>query len=406
MVGMSELLRNWRPLLAATFGLATGTTTYSLYTMSIIAPHMIAELGWSKAQFAGLGVMSLIIAFFFPLAGRLTDQLGVRRTAVVGIITLPFCFVAYSLMTGPIWQYVVIYLVGGILSITTSTLVYSKVAVQHIDRARGLALAIIASGPAVMGAIAIPFVNILVEQQGWRTTFLVLALSAAVFGVITLMLLPSERSASAVAHGHRHKAREDYPLIVRTPAFWLLVFAMLACNLPQIVAMSQLKLVLIENGVAVKDTWVMLSALPLGVLAGRFVIGFALDRFPIHIVGFLGMSVPSFGLALVASSLDASAVLTFASFCLGFSVGAESDIVAYTVARNFGVRIYSTVMGLMTMAISLSVALGAALLSLTLQLTGRYDAFILLCAATVFLGGVLFLFVGRSGSRVDVTEAA
>jgi predicted MFS family arabinose efflux permease len=363
--------------------------------MSIIAPHMIADLRWTRAQFAGLGALSLIVSFFFPVAGRLTDLFGVRRTVLVGIIALPISFIGYALMTGPIWQYAAIYLVCGILSITTSTLVYSKAAVQHIDKARGLALAIVASGPAVTGAIAAPFINRLVEAQGWRTTFVVLGLSAAIFGCITLMLLPADKLATAGALGRKRSARQDYPLILRTPSFWLLIAAMLACNLPQIVAMSQLKLVLIDKGIGVRDTSIMLSALPIGTLAGRFVTGFALDRFPARIVGFIGMTVPSFGLALIASRFDAPPVLTFASFCLGFSVGAEGDIVAFVVARKFGVEIYSTVMGLMTMAISISVALGAGLLSLTLRLTGRYDSFIVLCAGMVFLGGVLFLFIAN-----------
>lgn len=394
----AELRRNWRPLLAATFGLGTGSAAISLYTTSIIAPHMIEDLGWTKAQYAMLGTLSLVMSFCFPIAGRLADLIGVRRTVLIGIIVLPFSYIGYSLMSGAIWQYIVIHLVAGILCITTTNTVYSRVAVQHAERARGLALAIVASGPALTGAIGVPLVNALIEAEGWRSTYHVLALYAAVAGIITLILLPREKRPADGASRPRRRAREDYPLIFRTPAFWLLLVAMLACNLPQIVAMSQMKMVLIENGIASEDTSLMLAALPLGVLLGRFVAGFALDRYPAHLVGFFGMAVPSFGLALLASRFDAPAVLTFASFCLGFSVGAEGDIVAYVVARKFGVGIYSSVMGLMTMAISLSVALGAALLSVTLELTGAFNTFILICSAAVFAGGVLFLFIPKRGA--------
>lgn len=180
----------------------------------------------------------------------------------------------------------------------------------------------------------------------------------------------------------------------RTPVFWLLLAAMLLCNLPQIVAMSQLKMVLVDNGVEPGDTSVMLAALPFGVLLGRFVAGLALDRFPAHIVGFLGTGLPAIGLLLITTNIDAAAVLTFAVVCLGFSVGAEGDILAFVVARKFGVEIYSSVMGLMTMAISFAVSIGAALLSLTLELTGGYNAFMLICAAAVFVGSLLFLLIG------------
>jgi predicted MFS family arabinose efflux permease len=161
-------------------------------------------------------------------------------------------------------------------------------------------------------------------------------------------------------------------------------------------------MVLMENGVSAKGTSVMLAALPLGVLIGRFAAGFALDRYPAHIVGFVGMTLPALGLSLIASSFDAPAVLTFAALCLGFSVGAEGDIIAFVVAHKFGLAIYSSVMGLMTMAISLSVALGAALLSLTLNMTGGFNAFIIICAVSVFSGGLLFLFIpNEAASRTE-----
>lgn len=394
--------RNWRPLFAATFGLGTGSAAISLYTSSIIAPHMISELGWSKAEYALLGTLGLVIAFFFPVAGRLADLIGVRRTVLIGVVALPFVFVGYSLMTGSIWQYIAIHLVGGILCITTTTTVYSRIAVQHVEKARGLALAIVASGPAVTGIILSPLLNTLVEAQGWRTTFHVLALYAAIAGVLTLWMLPADRRRAKGAPQPKRRARDDYPLVFRSPIFWLLLVAMLACNLPQIVAMSQLKMVLMANGITAQGSSVMLAALPLGVLVGRFVAGFALDRYPAHIVGFVGMALPSLGLSLIASDFDAPAVLTFATLCLGFSVGAEGDILAFVVARKFGVAIYSSVMGLMTMAISLSVALGAALLSLTLELTGAFDTFIVICALAVFAGGLLFLFIpGQSEVRVE-----
>ena len=367
---------------------------------------MIEDLGWSKAQFAMLGSLSLINAFFFPVAGRLADVFGVKRAVMLGVIVLPLAFIGYSLMSGPVWQYVALQLATGFLCVTTTTTVYSRVAVEHVTRARGLALAIVASGPAITGALGTPIVNWLVETHGWRATYHAMAAFAALSAVITLLLLPSGGPVAGDSRLRKRRLRDDYPVIFRSSVFWLMVVAMLACNLPQIVAMSQLKMILMGKGIAPQSTSMMISAVPLGVLAGRFVSGYALDRFPSHIVGFFGMVIPSFGLALLATSLNAHALLTLAAFCLGFSVGAEGDIVAFVVARKFGVEIFSSVMGLLTMAISLSVALGAAILSLTLKLTGEFHAFIAICSVTVFVGGVLFLFIGRAPVPAPSTSHA
>ena len=143
-------------MLAATFGLGTGSAAITLYTTSIIAPNMIADLGWTKAQYAMLGTLSLVMSFCFPIAGRIADLFGVRRTVLIGIIVLPFSFIGYSLMTGAVWQYIAIQLIAGVLSITTTNTIYSRVAVQHVEKARGVALAIVASGPALLGVIGTP----------------------------------------------------------------------------------------------------------------------------------------------------------------------------------------------------------------------------------------------------------
>lgn len=403
----AELRTSWKPLLAATFGMSTGYGALAVYGPSIIAPHLLAEFGWSKAIFATLTSLALVSAFCIPIAGRVADVLGVRLTAMIGIVMLPITFMLYSLMNGPIWQYIAIYLIQGTLCITTTATVYSRIAVQYVKKARGLSLAIVASGPALMGAVGSPLLNSLVEAQGWRTTYHALAIFTLVSGAITLLLLPSEKPAEGTAPPPRRRARQDYPAIFCSPAFWTLAGAMLLCNLPQVIALSQMKLILLDNGVTPRGASVMLSAFAVGVLVGRFVAGIALDRYSARIVGLIGMGTPSIGLLILASSMDSPAVLTIAVLLLGLSFGAEGDIVAYIVARAFGVAIYSSVLGLMTMAISLSASSGAALLGLTLDLTGGFDMFLLIAAAAVAAGSLLFLLLPAKGEPevAEMTDA-
>ncbi len=236
---LGELRDNWRPLLAATFGMGTGYAALALYTPSVIAPHLIAEFGWSKSAFAALGSISLAVALCIPFAGRLADVIGVKLAALIGMITLPVSFVAYSLMTGPMWQYVAIYLFQSIFCITMTSTVYSRVAVQYIEKARGLALAIVAIGPTITGVAAGPVLNAYIENNGWRATYHLLTVFSVVCAVITFFLLPPERRAGE-APPPRRRAREDYPEILRSRLFWILVASMLLCNLSQVLALSQL----------------------------------------------------------------------------------------------------------------------------------------------------------------------
>jgi predicted MFS family arabinose efflux permease len=140
----------------------------------------------------------------------------------------------------------------------------------------------------------------------------------------------------------------------------------------------------------------MLIAPQIGMLTGRFLTGLALDRFRPYFVAFITLALPSLGLFVMASSFDAPAVLMAAIFFIGFAFGAEGDVVAFLVAKKFGVSIYSSVMGLMTALMSISTASGALLLGMTMEKTaGSFDLFLIITGVSVLLGAVLLLSLGR-----------
>lgn len=394
-----ELRDQWRPLLAAMIGLASGFSTTN-YVASIMAPHLLREFGWSKAEFASVSGLSLVSMVAFPFVGRLTDLIGARLTALVGIVALAASYLALTMMTGDIRVYIVIFLVQASLCITTTATVYSRPVVQHITRARGLALAVAASGPAIFGVIGAPLLNNFVEAQGWRMGYYVTCAYCLAAGAVALLLMPAERKGSVRPMERPRSAREDYAEIFRNRAFWILLVSMLLCNVAQIVSLTQLNLVMLDNGVSPGGVSVMISAFAVGVLIGRFVSGVALDRLPPNLVSAVGMALPSIGLFLIASSWDAVPVLIVAVWLIGFSFGAESDVVGYLVVRAFGVRVFSSVMGMMVAATAVSVATGAVILGIMLKATGGFAPFLMMSGVCVLVGSVLFLFLPRVGHEV------
>lgn len=395
----AELRTAWRPLLAATLGLATGMSMAGPVTTAL-APSLIAGNGWSPADFAKVGSIALFTSFAFPVIGRLADVLGVRFTALIGMTTLPLAYLAYSLMDGKLSTYILIFFIQSLLCVTTTSTVYTRLVVQHVVKARGLALAIAASGPAVSGVIMGPVLNHYVEANGWQASYQALAVFAVIAGVIVFLLIPPERKAArtdeaAAPVPAKRRARDDYPAIFRKPAFWCLLGAMLLCNLPATIMLVQLKLLMLANGVSGEGAGVMLAAMSAGMLAGRFVAGVSLDRFRADIVSFVTLGLPSVGLFIIASSWDAPAVLTFAVFCIGFSFGAEGDIVGFLVARHFGVDVYSSVMGLLTFCTSFSTASGALLLGITMDRTGGYNLYLIIAGVGVLVGASFLLLLGK-----------
>lgn len=391
---LADFKANWRPLTGAALGLGSGMALNS-FIMSVFAPHLLADLHWSKADFAMLGAFSLLVLFSIPMIGRLTDLFGVRKVATIGVITTPLTFIGLSSLNGPLYQYAVILLVQMTICTTTSATVYTRLIVQNFDRSRGGALALAVSAPAVVAAIGSPLLTSFNSAFGWRNGFLIVAAYTAITGVLALMCIPASPKSPAEAKSGRSNGSSDYGEIFRNRIFWLIFAASFLVSLPQVLTNSQLALVVLENGASAQQAGSIVSVFAIAVIIGRVLAGIALDRFEAEIVGAVGLSLPAYGMLILASPLDQPFSLAASIFLIGLAFGAEGDVIAYLVVKHFGIRIYSTVIGLTFAAIGGAATLGAVALSQSISLSGGYDAFLVLGGIGVFLGSLLFLALRR-----------
>lgn len=390
MTYFGEVRSHWQPLAAATAGLSAGLSL-SAYTNAAMGPEFLDHFGWDRKDFVLTGTIALLTFVFLPLYGRLTDLVGVRRIAVVGVIGLPLCWIAYAFMTGPIWQYFAINLVIIAVGTTTGPAIYSRAVATRFEKARGLALAIAISGPPLLGAIGVPLLDAVNRSYGWRAGCVAVAVTIAALGALALVLLPAEEPS--VRRGRDRSSRNEYREIARSRVFCILLAGVLLCNLYHTVTTAQLG-VMLGDSVGAKETVALLiSVFATAVIIGRFVCGIALDQLPPQLVAAVAMSLPGVGCLLIATPWDSPAVLVVAVCCLGAAWGAEGDVIAYLVARRFGLSIYSTVLSVLTAAIGVSSALGAVILSRTLHASQSFNGFLTFAGLAAFVGGALFLLV-------------
>lgn len=392
-----EIRFNWRALAAASAGLGAGNLLHH-YISAIFAPHLLAEFGWSNADFALTGVLNLTALLFIPLVGHFTDLFGVRRVAFVGVVSLPLVFVALSMQNGSLTVFAAICTAQYIFAATTTTsTVYSRLVAERFVSARGLALAIAATTPSLVGLIGSPLLHLVIDAYGWRIGYLAVAAYCLVVGVIALLLIPARSIGKAAVPNSRPVPRRSiaqYDLILRSPAFWIIFTAMLLCNLVYPLQSSQLMLMLIDKGAGATAGW-MISLFAAGVMFGRFACGVALDHYPSHFVAAIAMGLPSASLLMLATGVDALPVLAGSVMLLGLSLGAESDLAAYLVIRFFPIDVYSTVLSLVVVAIAISAASGAVMLSAALKLGSGFDAYMTIAGLAGIAGAVMFLLLGR-----------
>ncbi|MCA3254446.1 MAG: MFS transporter [Alphaproteobacteria bacterium] len=395
MAYLDEFRTGWRPVLGVAFGMGAGLGLIS-YVTSVFVPALSAEFGWTTAQLALVGAAALIATLGVIVTGRLADTFGVRRVAIVGVVGMPLIYLGFSRMSGDIREYYLLFALLMIIGTTTSTVVYSRVVAERFFTARGLALAIAICGGPATGALAAPMLSTLIATEGWRTAYVALAALSAGFGAIALLLLPRDNALKLGGFGPRLLAsRAVYGVILRTPRLWIIIGAMVACNLPGLMIALQLKPLLLDLGVVANLAPLLVSVYAGGVIAGRFLCGVALDTLPTHLVAALGMGLPAIGFAVMATTPEAVTLLAIAVALIGLSQGAEGDISAYLVARHFGLNVYGTVLGLVLATMGAAAAIGGLLLSATLTATGSYATFLAISAGTVAVGSLGFLLLGR-----------
>ncbi|TVV76617.1 MFS transporter [Sphingomonas solaris] len=400
-----EFRAHWRPLLAATVGMSLGLAL-NHYVMSLFAPAIIAEFGWSRAQYALIGIAPFVTMFFIPLAGRFTDRVGPRIAATVGFVSLPLGYLALSFMNGSFYLFLAILIVKATFGTLTTTMVFARVVVERFDRARGIGLSIVMSGAPLVAAVAVPFVAEIIADYGWRNGFRALGLLSILGGVITVILLGRGKGAAPVV-SERHVAysRNDVVQLFRSPLFLLTIGGMLLVNVPQLLVASQLKLVLAENGASGAAATGIIALYAGGVAVGRFISGLALDRIAVHKVAIFALGLPALGLAALASPFDAVWLLGGSVLLMALAQGAEGDIGAYLVSRKFALRNYSLILSFLTVSLTLGAATGPLILSYTLRLADRYDSFLLISAGATLVGAVLFYLTGKHPGEREVAPA-
>jgi len=390
---LREFRVNWVTLLATFIGIATGNAL-GHYTLSLFAPELIREFGWSKAEFALLGSLQIVSLVTAPLAGRFTDRFGVRVAVSVGFLAISAGFLWFSRMQGSLTEFFVVWILQHVLGVMTTSLVLTRAIIERFDRARGTSLSLLMMGPPMSGAIAAPLLGALIVAEGWRTAFFALSVVSALGGIACVALMGRKRHDAPVKAPPAALAKGELSGIVKSRAFMLLVGGMFLVNIPQVFAASQIKLVAMAGGVSDQMATWMVSFYAMGVIGGRAIFGIALDRIGAHIVALFALMLPTFGFVLLANPGLAAWIMAGGVLIIGVAQGAEGDVGAYMVSRHFGQANYSLIFGFVKAALDGGGAIGALLLSATLASTGSYVPFLYVSAATTVIGAFCFFLTG------------
>lgn len=165
----------------------TETLSYGViyYGFTVFITPMQEQMGWTLSQITGAFSLGLLVSGFVTLpVGTWLDKYGARFLMTIASILATFLLIAWSFVDSlPLF-----YAIWMLLGVTMAMLFYDPafvVVANWFNVRRGTALAIVTFVAGFASTIFIPLADYLLNQYGWRTSVLILAI---VYGVISIPL--------------------------------------------------------------------------------------------------------------------------------------------------------------------------------------------------------------------------
>jgi sugar phosphate permease len=407
----AEWRQGWRVVLGVAVGLGTGISLYLLVS-SLFVTRITEEFGWSRGDLSLTAAAGFIAgALSLAVVGRLLDRHGYRRVVLVCVPALALVYLGSASVTGSLEVFATLMIIGGIFGTGTGAIAYTRPLIASFDRQRGLALGVAASGTSVAAFIVPTVLTLVIAEFGWRSGFIALAIITLGIGLplalwligqtrrerhvdtqtLTLAELPEDITAQ------RQAPSVSLRDAMRGSRFWLLVVALVAINIPGSGLVGQLAPLLSDKGFSDTATGIGLSIYAVGLMAGRLLTGYALDRLPVARVAAVMTGVPALGVLILLVPEPSLALAYVAVALIGLQQGSELDLLAYFISRSFGYAHYSSIFGAIATAGALSTASGLVLFGQVHDMTGTYTIALIIGAFAFLVGATAFFATSRLG---------
>jgi MFS family permease len=360
------------------------------------------EFGWDRASTAGIFSLSILIFGLGSIfAGRMADRWGARW-----VVGLGGAFLSGGLLLSAgvqsLWQLYLCYgaLMG--LGVSAGWGPLSAAVSRSFQAGRGLAMGIMSIGISV-GILIIPLLSSsLISAFGWRASFVILGVIAAVVMTGSTFLIKKDpRGAQpSGAEGTRAPALDstspprEWSLkqALVTRAFWMLFAGYLLWCTGFYMVSIHLAAYGTDMGLSPAAAAIAVSLIGGGSIFGKIFMGYLSDRIgpqKVLVVNLLLQGLCIFG--LVSSRSVAPLYLLSALF--GFGYGGTGPQIPVVTAKFFGLSSIGAIFGMLILSGQIGGAIGPVLAGTIFDHTKSYFHGFSVGGITILLAFLLVLLL-------------
>ena len=372
------------------------------------------QFGWSRAAVSG--AMSLLMAvsgLVGVVMGRATDRWGARAAVAPGVVMGAIGYVLTSRM-GALWEFYLWFGVGGgLLAGCSYAPAITAVSSWFGPRRRTMAIGIALLGPIVGQMVLSPIVSRIIENNGWRTAWWILAIVAFVSGTPALVLLSKKPVA---AEGSQRPAspgvRDAQPPTgglstgeaAKTLAFWILMASGAMIGMGFYAFNSHIVSYATDVGISTEAAALIFTVSSvgggLGTLLAWAIAGRIGQKWSLLLLTALN------GVAMFLF-IPAGSVWLFYTLgvLLGFAFSGAVPVRMAVIPPLFGMRSVGTIIGFASLAFSVGAIIGPFLAGYIFDSTGKYDLAFLIFGVLLMIGAVSLYFLKTPKAMIASQQA-
>jgi MFS family permease len=381
-------------------GLTFGFGPIFFSTAGIFLKPMAESFQWTRADVAILPMLAMTgTAIGAPIAGYAADRIGWSKVIGVGMILFATFVLALGFAPASRLYVATIGFAIGFAGAATTAAGYLGILPRVFDSRLGMALGLGMLGTGVGGFLAPIVAGKLSAIHGWRTSYIIFAALALIFGIIAHRIiftnLPEEGSIAPT----RSQERTGLTGMTLTEAlgtyrFWLVAVIMFLISMVILGGFVHLAPYATDRGLGGDVAASAAGIVGAGLAISRVGAGFILDRFFAPFIGLIAFVLGAIGFMILVWIPNSPGLLLVAALLLGVSTGTEGDLIPYLARKYFGKRALGAIYGALFGAATIGGAVGPFVYGLTFDYFKSYtpihqvSAFLcLVCAAAILTLG-------------------
>jgi MFS family permease len=399
----SEFKQGWRVVFASLVGIGLGMSPVPFYTIGMFAPELARQFHWPFGQImGGLTVMTASVLISAPIAGWLADRFGVRKVVLTSIVLFGLSFSAFAATTGSLPLFYATWAIAAVGGAGTLPITWTRAVNNWFDVRKGLALGLSLVGTGLFGFLIKPLCAWLIATIGWRLTYL--AIGAMPLGIALPIAwfffydTVSASTSATPAAGERAAAVASglsFREVLREWRFWLLAFVFVPISFAVGGPIPNMENILGMHGFDRASIATLVSFIGLSVIAGRLLGGWLIDRIWAPGVACVLLSMPAISCWLLASAVIDYPAALMSIALIGFAAGVEYDLMAFLVARYFGMRAYASIYGALYGCFALGAGVGPLIFGMQFDKFHSYRPVLQVSALMLLGSALLLLTLGR-----------